>query len=107
MKKIFNKVFSKPILEPVVTTIASILILEYIIFPGLTIESTLLNLGSGILGIFLTIFILVYVDGKIKDKSENKEDDNDDDWGGLTNEELIGDDEIPNLKSKENENGKI
>jgi hypothetical protein len=103
MKKIFNKVFSKPILEPVVTTIASILILEYIIFPGLTIESTLLNLGSGILGIFLTIFILVYVDGKIKEKSEKKEDDNDDDdWGGLTNEELIGDDEIPNVKSKEN-----
>jgi hypothetical protein len=105
MKKIFNKVFSKPILEPVVTTIASILILEYIIFPGLTIESTLLNLGSGILGIFLTLFILVYVDGKIKEKSEKKEDDND--WGGLTNEELIGDDEIPNLKSKENENDKI
>jgi hypothetical protein len=102
MKKIFNKVFSKPILEPVLTTIISILILEYIIFPGLTIENTLLNLGSGIIGIFLTTFILIYVDGKIKEKSEKKEDDNDDDWGGLTNEELIGDDEIPNVKSKEN-----
>jgi len=104
MKKIFNKVFGRPILEPVFTTIVSILILEYIIFPGLTIENTLLNIGSAIVGIFLTIFILSYVDGKIKEKFEKKQEN---DWGGLTNEELIGDDEIPNLKSKENENGKI
>ncbi len=103
MKKIFNKVFGRPILEPVFTTIVSILILEYIIFPGLTIENTLLNIGSAIVGIFLTIFILSYVDGKIREKFEKKEED----WGGLTNEELIGDDEIPNLKSKEKENGKI
>ena len=104
MKKIFNKVFGRPILEPVFTTIVSILILEYIIFPGLTIENTLLNIGSAIVGIFLTIFILSYVDGKIKEKFEKKEDN---DWGGLTNEELIGDDEIPNVKSKEKENGEI
>jgi hypothetical protein len=105
MKKIFNKVFRRPILEPVFTTIVSILILEYIIFPGLTIENTLLNIGSAIVGIFLTIFILSYVDGKIREKSEKKQEN---DWGGLTNEELIGDDEIPNLKSKENkEDGEI
>ena len=105
MKKIFNKVFGRPILEPVFTTIVSILILEYIIFPGLTIENTLLNIGSAIVGIFLTIFILSYVDGKIREKFEKKQEN---DWGGLTNEELIGDDEIPNLKSKENkEDGKI
>jgi hypothetical protein len=99
MKNIFNKVFSRPILEPVLITIVSILILEYIIFPGLTIENTLLNIGSGIVGVFLTIFILNYTDGKIRGKFEKKEDN---DWGGLTNEELIGDDEIPNVKSKEN-----
>ena len=105
MKKIFNKVFRRPILEPVFTTIVSILILEYIIFPGLTIENTLLNIGSAIVGIFLTIFILSYVDGKIREKVEKKQEN---DWGGLTNEELIGDDEIPNLKSKENkEDGEI
>ncbi len=105
MKKIFNKVFRRPILEPVFTTIVSILILEYIIFPGLTIENTLLNIGSAIVGIFLTIFILSYVDGKIREKSEKKQEN---DWGGLTNEELIGDDEIPNLKSKESkEDGEI
>jgi hypothetical protein len=105
MKKIFNKVFGRPILEPVFTTIVSILILEYIIFPGLTIENTLLNIGSAIVGIFLTIFILSYFDGKIREKFEKKQEN---DWGGLTNEELIGDDEIPNLKSKENkEDGEI
>ena len=104
MKNIFNKVFSRPILEPVLITIVSILILEYIIFPGLTIENTLLNIGSGIIGVFLTIFILSYTDGKIREKFEKKQEN---DWGGLTNEELIGDDEIPNLKSKEKENGKI
>jgi hypothetical protein len=89
MKKIFRKVFSGPILEPIVTIVASILILEYIIFPGLTIDNTLLNIGAGIAGIFLGLIFLIYADGKIKDHFDKKED--------KPNEEPL----------KENEDGKI
>jgi hypothetical protein len=89
MKKIFRKVFSGPILEPIVTIVASILILEYIIFPGLTIDNTLLNIGAGIAGIFLGLIFLIYADGKVKDYFDKKED--------KPNEEPL----------KENEDGKI
>jgi len=89
MKKIFKKVFSGPILEPIVTIVASILILEYIIFPGLTIDNTLLNIGAGIAGIFLGLIFLIYADGKVKDYFDKKED--------KPNEEPL----------KENEDGKI
>ena len=89
MKKIFKKVFSGPILEPIVTIVASILILEYIIFPGLTIDNTLLNIGAGIAGIFLGLIFLIYADGKVKDYLDKKED--------KPNEEPL----------KENEDGKI
>lgn len=73
MKKIFKKVFSRPILEPIVSIVASFLILEYIIFPGLTIDNTLMNVGAGLVGIFLGIIFLTYADGKIKDHFEKKE----------------------------------
>ena len=74
MKKIFKKVFSRTVIEPFVTLVSSILILEYIIFPGLTIDNTLTNIGAGLIAFIMTIFILTYVDNKIKDKFEKKED---------------------------------
>ena len=74
MKKIFKKVFSRTVIEPFVTLVSSILILEYIIFPGLTIDSTLTNIGAGLIAFIMTIFILTYIDNKIRDKFEKKED---------------------------------
>ena len=92
-------------MEPLILWIVTILVLEFIVFPGLTIDNTFLNILSGITGIVLGIIVLTYADGKIRERFEKKEED---DWGGLTNEELIGDDEIPNVKPKENkEDGKI
>jgi predicted membrane chloride channel (bestrophin family) len=102
MRKIINKLFPRKIVEPIVMVIISFLILEFLIFPGLTIENTFINIISGIFGIILGLVFLTYADNIIKDYFEKK-----DDWGGLTNEELIGDDEIPNVKSKEKEDGKI
>jgi hypothetical protein len=49
-------------------------VLEFIIFPGLTIDNTILNILSGITGVILGIIVLTYVDGKIKDRFEKKED---------------------------------
>jgi hypothetical protein len=102
MRKIINKLFPRKIVEPIVMVIISFLILEFLIFPGLTIENTFINIISGIFGTILGLVFLTYADNIIKDYFEKK-----DDWGGLTNEELIGDDEIPNVKSKEKEDGKI
>jgi hypothetical protein len=103
MKKIINKLFTKKVIEPILMVLVSFLILEFLIFPGLTIENTFINIISGIFGIILGLVFLTYADNIIKDYFEKK----DDDWGGLSNEELIGDDEIPNVKSKEKEDGKI
>ena len=74
MKELFKKVFSKEIMTPAIMAIVSILTLEFIIFPGLTIDNTILNILSGITGVILGIIVLTYVDGKIKDRFEKKED---------------------------------
>jgi uncharacterized membrane protein len=74
MKEILKKVFSRTILEPIITFIVSVLILQFIVFPGLTINNTLLNLGAGMVGIVLVIFILTYYNNKLKDRFETKED---------------------------------
>jgi uncharacterized membrane protein YqgA involved in biofilm formation len=74
MKEVFKKVFSKEIMKPTIMAIISILVLEFIIFPGLTIDNTILNILSGITGVILGIIVLTYVDGKIKNRFEKKED---------------------------------
>lgn len=74
MKELFKKVFSRKFMEPLTICIVSILVLEFIIFPGLTIDSTILNILSGIIGVVLGIVVLTYADGKIKDRFEKKED---------------------------------
>ncbi len=104
MKKILNKLFTRKIIEPILMVVVSFLILEFLIFPGLTIENTFINIISGIFGIILGLVFLTYADNIIKDYFEKKDDE---DWGGLSNEELIGDDEIPNVKLKEEKNENI
>jgi hypothetical protein len=74
MKELFKKVFSKEIMTPAIMAIVSILVLEFIVFPGLTIDNTILNILSGITGVVLGIIVLTYADGKIKDRFEKKED---------------------------------
>ena len=74
MKELFKKVFSKEIMTPAIMAIVSILTLEFIIFPGLTIDNTILNILSGITGVLLGIIVLTYADGKIKERFEKKED---------------------------------
>jgi hypothetical protein len=104
MKKNLNKLFTRKIIEPILMVIVSFSILEFLIFPGLTIENTFINIISGIFGIILGLVFLTYADNIIKDYFEKKDDE---DWGGLSNEELIGDDEIPNVKLKEEKNENI
>ena len=74
MKELFKKVFSKKLMEPLILWIVTILSLEFIVFPGLTIDNTFLNILSGITGIVLGIIVLTYADGKIRERFEKKED---------------------------------
>ena len=74
MIDLFKKVFSRKFMDPISMCIVSILVLEFLIFPGLTIDSTILNILSGITGVVLGIIVLTYADGKIKDRFEKKED---------------------------------
>ena len=43
MKKILKKTLRISVLEPIIVFITSMLVLEFIVFPGLTINNTLLN----------------------------------------------------------------
>jgi hypothetical protein len=73
MKEVFKKALSRAVLEPIVIFIVSMLTLEFIVYPGLTIDNTILNILSGALGVFLALSVLAYVDGKIRDKFEKKD----------------------------------
>jgi hypothetical protein len=72
MKETFKKVFNRAVLEPIIIFIVSMLVLEFLIYPGLSIDNTLLNILAGALGVFLALAVLAYVDGKIRDIFEKK-----------------------------------
>lgn len=73
MKETFKKIFNQAVLEPIIIFIVSMLVLEFLIYPGLSIDNTLLNILAGALGVFLALVVLSYIDGKIRDVFEKKE----------------------------------
>jgi predicted membrane protein len=73
MKEVLKKVLNRTVLEPIIIFIVSMATLQFLVYPGLTINNTFLNILSGALGIFLVLVVLVYIDDKIKDKFEKKE----------------------------------
>ena len=73
MKKILKKTLRISVLEPIIVFITSMLVLEFIVFPGLTINNTLLNVCSGIIGVILTIFFIIYSQNKFRTTFKNNE----------------------------------
>jgi hypothetical protein len=73
MKKILKKTLRISDLEPIIVFITSMLVLEFIVFPGLTINNTLLNVCAGIIGIILTIFFIIYSQNKFRTTFKNNE----------------------------------
>ena len=61
MKEIFKKSFSLKTLEPFILGIGSVLLLEFLIFPGLSVANTIINLISAVLLIGFLIFIITYL----------------------------------------------
>jgi hypothetical protein len=72
MKETFKKVFNRAVLEPIVIFVASMLTLEFLVYPGLTTDNTFLNLLSGAIGIILVLVVLSYADDKIRILFEKK-----------------------------------
>lgn len=61
MKDLFKKVFSQKTSSPIFVGFGTFAILTFIVFPGLTAANTVLNILSGILGLFTLIFVYYYV----------------------------------------------
>jgi hypothetical protein len=61
MKDTFKKVFSKKTSSPIFVGFGTFAIFTFIVFPGLTASSTILNILSGVLGLFSLMFVYYYV----------------------------------------------
>jgi hypothetical protein len=61
MKKTLNKVFKKSNIEVVFVAMVVLLIVEYLIFPGLTSTNTLANIASSLGAILLGLFVYYYI----------------------------------------------
>jgi len=61
MKNTLNKVFKKSNIELVLVAMGVLLIVEYLIFPGLTAANTLANIASSLGAIILGLFVYYYV----------------------------------------------
>lgn len=73
MKNVFRKCVNAQIVEPFLVGVVTMLVLEFIIYPGLTMKNTVLNMVAGSFGIGIIIFIINYVRLRyfVKDKSED------------------------------------
>lgn len=63
MKQLLEKVFNKKICSPIFIGLGTFAIFTFIIFPGLTAANTIVNILSGILGLFTLVFIFYYLRG--------------------------------------------
>lgn len=61
MKEVLEKAFNRKTLEPFLIGVGTILLLEYIIFPGLTLANSFINLLCAGISIALIIFIITYL----------------------------------------------
>jgi hypothetical protein len=61
MKEIFKKSFSRKTLEPFVLGVGTVLLIEFLIFPGLTVTDLFLNLFSAATLIGLIVFTIAYL----------------------------------------------
>ena len=72
MKEIVNKLKNDSRWQPVLVFLGNLAILEFIIFPGLTVSSTFVNMLCVLIFIALFLFDLNYVKEKYFTKSEEE-----------------------------------
>jgi hypothetical protein len=61
MKESLNKLLDNKFLEPIIFVVITSLLLEFAIFPGLTVANTFINIITGIFSILLIFFSYFYI----------------------------------------------
>ncbi len=96
MKELFKKVFSQKTASPIFVGFGVFAIFTFIVFPGLTASNTILNILSGILGLFTICFVYYYINmDKFVDQFINIEP-------GETELDYINPEELQPKKKKRN-----
>jgi hypothetical protein len=65
MKEILKKTLAWKTLEPYAIGVGTVLLLEFLIFPGLTVNNTFINLLSAVTSLWLIIFTITYLKLKL------------------------------------------
>lgn len=73
MKEILKNSFSFKTLEPFILGIGSVLLMEFLIFPGLSVANTFINLISAVALVGFLIFIIRYLKFKLWDSPNSEE----------------------------------
>ena len=63
MKELFKKVFAKKTATPIFVGFGAFSIFTFIVFPGLTVANSIINIIATLVGIFTLTFIFYYIDG--------------------------------------------
>ena len=63
MKDLLNKIFGKKTVSPIFVGFGTFAIITFIVFPGLTVANTILNILSAIIGVFTLVFVFYYLNG--------------------------------------------
>ena len=63
MKELFEKTFNNKNVKTILIGLTVFLIFTFIVFPGLTVADTILNIISALIGIFTLVFLFYYIDG--------------------------------------------
>lgn len=101
MKQLLEKVFNKKVSSPIFVGFGTFAIFTFIVYPGLTIANTILNILSALVGIFTLVFIFYYIGGdKIIETVKDIEP-------GETEFDYLPKEEIEKIKKKSTKKEKV
>jgi hypothetical protein len=61
MEDILKKIFNKKIATPIFVGFGTFAIFTFIVFPGLTVSNTILNILSALIGVFTLTYVFFYI----------------------------------------------
>ena len=101
MKQLLEKVFNKKVSSPIFVGFGTFAIFTFIVYPGLTLSNTIINILSALIGIFTLVFIFYHIGGeKIVDSLKDIEP-------GETEFDYISKEEIEKIKKKSTKKEKV
>lgn len=74
MKEALKKVFNPKVLGPIFVLLGVLFVFEYIIYPGLTVASTITNIISVIVAIVSAAFVFFYLDNLVSNGLIDKDE---------------------------------